>query len=355
MLYFTYILFSIPLILLSYADLSTFSCKVKNRIFCLLSLIILFFSVANSDKSGDFINYVDSYNNISSFTEYINGSSIKGYGFEPGYIILNLFVKQFIEDSYVGVTCIMVLSLCAILSLIPRISSFLLISLSIYFAHFYWWIGFVLLRQSLAMFVVFPVIRLTYYGKYWKAIFFILLASCFHASSLIWLFFLLLYRIRNILSIKKRFFIVVFCSILGYSNAVLFFLEIIGRYIPRGDVLVSYIIESNSDRVFNPLAYFEMIFIWIIAIRYREKLMGYNAFFDVYEYILFVSIIVSGLFINFEIATRFAMFFNFFSYLFLIPSFLFLFRKTISNRLSYLALLSFYLFIFYVRFVLITI
>lgn len=344
------------LCLFSLLDISNIPVLWKSKIYIFLCFFLSAFTFIILKVSGDYVNYADSFENIESWTLYLSGSNltIKGYELEPGYVALELIVKAlFSSDVRTGVAILTILGLLGLLLQIPKYTKYILAALIVYFAHFYWWLGLVLVRQMIAMAILFPIVHLLAYEKYWKAIFLVILASLFHASMLVVLLLVLFIR-SDFCKTGKSIILVIFLSLLfGYMNGIKVVLSIIGNIIPRGDVFIRYISEGGSATI-NPIAYCEMLLLFFLAYRYRDKLHTHNNYTRIAIRILLVSLIVTGMLCRFEIASRFAMLFNFYSFLILVPSLIGVLKCNLSNKIFFLSMLLLYMMIFLIRFVAVT-
>ena len=347
-----FVLFYIPFILLSlFIDSSIREVKNKKILYFFACIYILSFSWSLIEKSGDYKHYRDSFNNIESWTDYLVGTALKGYEFEPGFVSLNLTIKNFLTiDAFYGIGIITLLAGGGLLYQMFKYSRYSFIVLVVYLAHFYWWSGIVLLRQMCALVVLFPIIRFLAENKIKQTICLILLASLFHSSALIFLFFLFARRL-NLLKFNKLYIIIAF--LIGYLDIFKTIVIIVSFIIPRGDVFVKYL--GDESRLMNPMGILEMFLIMYIALKYRNKLSLDNKFYNTALDLLSFSILLTLCLMRYEIGFRFNQYFNLFSFVILIPSFIDIFKKNIANRLSYIFILSCYMTIYLVRFVYITV
>ena len=350
----TFVLFFLPFFLLSFLDICKSHKQNYELIYFLSIIYVLFFSSLLVEYSGDFVNYKDSFINVNSWNEYLAGSTIKGYAFEPGFLAIYFFVKNLItQDAHKGITIITLLAGGGLLYFIPKYTRYVFIALLVYIAHFYWWLGIVLLRQICAMVILFPLLSLLRENKWKKAAILIGCAALFHASALIFYVFLFARKI-NLFKNGYRNFILIFLAFLfGYMDIIKIVLSFLGGFIPRGDVLIRYI-SSTSGRSMNVLAYVEMLFILYAALKYRNKLQFVNKYTDIGIEFLIWSLLIGALFYHYEIGTRFTMYFNFYSYLILLSSFVAVFKRNVLNKSLYICLLGTYMCVFLVRFIYIT-
>lgn len=347
--------FILPLILLCGMDIFCFPIRRTVNLYRIACLYILIFSYTLVQQSGDFINYRESFENVNSWQEYISGSTLKGYAFEPGFLLIYFLIKYLITtDGNTAVTIVMLLSGGGLIYFIPKYTRYFFIALLVYITHFYWWLGIVLLRQMCAMVILFPVIRWIEEKKWKKSLLGIGVAALFHASALIFYLFLLAKIFHFFTYSRKVVALIGIAFFLGYLDILQIGISQVAEYIPRGEVLMSYILEK-SGRSMNLLAFLEMLLILGIALRYHIQLLQVNQYTTIAIEFLIGSLCLGGLFYRYEIGTRFIMYFNFYSFLILLPSFITVVKQDWMNRSIYVGLLVSYLCIFLIRFVYITI
>lgn len=351
---FIFLFFILPLILLCGLDVFSSSARHRASVYGSACLYILIFSYTLVQQSGDFINYRESFENVNSWREYIAGSTLKGYAFEPGFLLVYFLIKYLITtDGNTGVTIVTLLSGAGLLYFIPKYTRYFFIALLVYIAHFYWWLGIVLLRQMCAMVILFPVIGWIQETKWKKSLIVIGGASLFHASALIFCLFL---GMKKLCFFKYPWRVVALIGIVflfGYMDILKVTISLVSGYIPRGEILMNYLLQS-SNRSMNLLAFVEMLVILGIALKYRARLQQDNRYTEIAIELLIGSLLLGGLFYRYEIGMRFVLYFNFYSFLILLPSFIAIVKQDWINRSFYVGLLVSYLCVFLIRFVYIT-
>lgn len=290
--------------------------------------------------SGDRAVYSEAYDVINDTNKKVRGN------FEPLYILLNKFLYIGGINGGDAVTIMTILGILGILIYIPKYSSHILISIFVYITHFYFWIGVVLIRQTLAIVLLFPIINYFYEKKYIKSFFIIVLASLMHISSLIWLLVLLLLRIDIVNRKYLAWILVILAFLFGYFNGFAFIIQIVAPIFPRGEMLLAYL---SLEQSLNIISYLEVITILFFAMAFKKYLLQNNKYMSVAITILIASAIVGGLSLNFGIGGRFVLVFNFFAFLIILPTFFSLFKNEIYNRLVVLLLFSVPLLIIYIR------
>lgn len=350
----TFICFFIPLLLLAFSHISSRTKKPSKIIYICVCTYILVFSWSLIKRSGDYVHYQVSFDNINSWQDYLLGTALKGYEFEPGYVLLNLFLKNFITiDPYYAIGIITSITGIGYLYYFRKYSNYVYLAIVVYIAHFYWWSGIVLLRQMCATLILFPLLDLMIRHKYFKSVCLIIIASCFHSSSVIFLPFLFLYK-KNFFKIKYVVSYIVISFICGFLDILKIFFSICASIIPRGDVFFARYLE-NEGKSLNVLSLVEMLFILYISIKYRNKLIRSNQYFKIAIDLLVFSTILSLCLMKYEIGMRLTLFFNLYSYIILLPTLIAIFKPNAENRIGYILILGSYMSLFLIRFVYITI
>jgi len=322
------------------------SSKKKLYIFLLFFVITYSFFVSNIVLSEDKANYEYNFSLLTTIGDYIDGTAT-GRRYEAGFQLLNIIIKLFINNENYAVRLIVALCVLGVTYKIYQYSpQFLFFSLLIYIGRFYGWNGIILLRQTCALVILFPLLKLIPEKKYFKVLLLILFASLFHISSLLYVFVIPLYRIFQ----NKKFLIfsVIVSFIFGYFDIISRLIMVIAGFIPRGNALLRYIL--NQGKSGNIIAYLEMLFVLGIALYYKQKIRLNNKYADIAITYLGFAVVLTGLFQRFEIVNRFAMAFNFYAYIILLPAFICLLRKNWKERLVYVGILGTYLFVFFIRF-----
>ena len=341
LLYFVVFAFSLN-------DIFATPTSLRKKIYFFLSCAIAIFSFLIYDKipATDAVNYVYNYDSLSSFADYIKGINRGIHGYEAGFSLVSLFMKIFINNGVFAMSLIAALGVLGITYQISRYTQFWFIALLVYIGHFYGWNGLILLRQTCALVILFSLLKYIPEKKYFRAILLILLATLFHASSLI---YLLVFPLYKILQNNKLVFVAIIASFLiGYFEVIPRFIIMISDSIPRGEILENYIL--NPGKGINWLSYLVMLFVWSVAVYFKQTLCQNNKYVEVSIVYLGLAIICAGLFQQFEIVIRFVMSFNFYAYVVLFPAFIYIFKNNWQNRLMYVSLLGVYLLLFFVRF-----
>jgi len=330
-------------------DVFTVRANFKKTIYFFLSFGVAIFSFFIFDKipATDIINYVDNFYSLSSIRDLVDGTNQGGKGFEIGFNLVNCFLKVFINDAIFAMGLIVLFCVLGIAFQLHRYTQLWFIALLVYIGHFWGWNGLILFRQTIALIILFPLLKWIPEKKYFRAILLILLASLFHASSLIYLLMFPLYRILQ--NNKILILAIVASFLIGYFGIIPRFMIMISEHVPRGDVFLELYI-LNAGKGINWLSYVVMLSVLGIAVFFKQTLLQNHKYIEIAIIYLSFAIILAGLFQQFEVVMRFVMSFNFYAYIILLPAFIYILKNNWRNRLIYVSVLGTYLMLFYVRF-----
>jgi len=341
-------LFYLIVFLFSMNDVFKLKTSSKKIIYIYLTFAIAIYSffIYKYIPSTDFKNYTYRYSILSSINDFINGSNRGIYRIEIGFGFVNVLIKTFINNEIQGISLLVGFSVLGIIFRLYRYTKYWFLSLLVYIGHFYGWNGLILLRQTIAIIILFPLLNWIPEKKYFHSILLILFASLFHVSSLIYILVFPLYKILQ----NKKILItaIVISFLIGFFNVIPRFVIILSGYIPRGAVLAKYILDMGKGS--NRLSYIEMLLVLGVALYFKTKLCNQNKYSKIAITYLGFAVIFAGLLQNFEIGARFVMAFNFFSYIILLPEFICILKKNWKERLVYTSVLGVYLMAFFIRF-----
>lgn len=347
-LYFA--LFFIPLAFLSVLDFAKLSKSYKNFIYILACIFTLVFTMIVLNASGDYVNYEIYYKTMAKLENYYPKPNEIATRYEPGFAILNILVNKIAANPYIGIAIITSIGIVGFFCQLPKYSNAIFLMLAIYIGHFYWWFGIVLIRQTIAMALLFPIMHFVYEKKLIKTILLILAATCFHYSSVV---FLLVLPLLN-LNISNKTSAILVCGsfIVGFFGLFEAIATAILQYIPRGEVFINYLISNKKP--LNILYLIEILAIVFISLYYKHKLLLQNKYTNIAINYLLIAAVIAGLFQHYEIASRFITFFCFGAYLILLPTLTTIFKNG-KSRISYYAILNLYLLVFLVRLIAVTV
>lgn len=173
--------------LLSFSFLSLdFSTKLSRSLkekiftfFCLLLIVLS--SLKSGNTSFDTNNYITYYDNITSFGDF----EYQWWGFEPGYVLVNLIIKNLgLSHSFLFFTISLISILC-FRKIILCYSKYIFLSLFTYITTFYFLNEIIIIRFGLASALILLNFHFLIQRKTTSAIVCVLVASSFHATALV--------------------------------------------------------------------------------------------------------------------------------------------------------------------------
>ncbi len=224
--------------------------------------------------------YIDIYDNASLTT-------IMDSKFEPGYILMNIFLRFFFKDAYIGLGVIKILSLFLIYKSLYMLRDRVHIGFSVasYVVLLYIF-NYHLLRICLAVGMVFLALSYEMCGKTKRS--FVLLALTFlvHYSSLIVLLTFIAYKILGQEMRPLKIAILSLCLFIIYTSIVPIVSNLLSS-VTKFDKYSTYFNKATSDSgkiqlvLFIPIAY-----ILLTAYRYgkRDKFYVLNFLFGLMLY-----------------------------------------------------------------------
>lgn len=367
-----FILFILFFYVLSFID--TFSLKVNNNIkrqllLFSLCLLVIFaggrwspLEVGYDIGIFDYGTYKNIYNsplNIFSFFSDYKDSSWEIRGQEIGYVFYSslcyhLFGSNF--NLYLLFTNLLLIVLFYKSLKRNEIRTGLFFILFFFAARLYLQYNFILLRQAIAMTIVwtwaFPFLLK---GEKIKFCLFVCLATTFHYTALITLLALVMNRDLNI-----KYIIIAICFFFILSTTKVIdkillsiiekVLSVLGSSEGIGEKLSKYMLEGEDGafRGLNILTFVEAVpFIYIVK---KYKSILYSSFIGRFYFNMFyIFLLLLAITMNFGFLTRMCQYFIF-SYFFLF-SFFIRNAKFDSERRTMLFLFSSYLLIYSVRYI----
>lgn len=315
----------------------------RNVWFAFLVLLVVAFTVYYIRRSGDYTNYYYFFSVINGEKDFSANRFVYDYelGFKWWSYLLSVIGGRNAHNLTVFATVVPIIFYSI---LFKRKSVFPLVSLAIYVAHYHWWIGVTLLRQMYA--VCFLLVALCYLARSrWKSYFvYAVVASLFHTSAII--FLLVPLWVRYVPSFKWQNILIVASYLLGKVGIAGFFATLL-PFIDRGSEYQRYL--DNGRMGLNILSYLEMYVVFLL-LHWRARQV------DDPEYrsglaVSSMSLLVCGVFVNFELASRLAMYFNFWVYLFVFP--LMLRSLRMRGRVCAMLIALLYLFLYLYRFIMV--
>ncbi len=207
----------------SKAKLSHYARKLPNYIFIIPSFFILFFiSAFRGDFNTDYRNYTylfELYNRYDLFDALQSGRT------ETGYIFLNRLIGFFTNDPLYLFIIVSFIILVCFYSQFNRYSTYIWLSILMFVAVGSYYPSFNIIRQVLAAAILFSGSKYLYERKLLKYLLVITVASLFHITSLIMIFFYFIlnfkFRLKNIMFI---FFMSIFLML--FLDNIISFVQI---------------------------------------------------------------------------------------------------------------------------------
>lgn len=165
--------------------------KDKNKIFINIGFIILLTILVLREPYSDMVKYVDVFKkmNFNTFPQLLK------LRWEKLYLLLNLIISIFTNSERVFIIIISILGLIGPYFFIKRYSKNYIFSLIFFVILGLYHYNFYIIRQALAISILLLGIKYIEEKSLWKFLLIVVLASCFHISSII---FVITYPMCNI-------------------------------------------------------------------------------------------------------------------------------------------------------------
>lgn len=332
-----YIILYLLLLTSAIADFS----KKKQRNFVLLIwsiILILFigFRGTTGTDTGTYISFFNYYTNTISNWQTID----KQYA-EYGFYFLSVILKSISNNTNFYFLIISILTFSFLIPSLLKMSIYPIMGLIVYFSRFMLIRDMNQIRQALAIVII--VFALKYLGDDRKKrfIWLLLLATCFHYSSIITLPFIFLYRIN--LTTKKAIWMFIISCIAAVVLSKVIKLALIST---DNIVLLTYVNTENLGLA-NPVIIFQTGLFFLFSY-YGQILKNiqpcYETIRNAYFYSLILLILTSGLGeVGGRLATIFAT-----CEIFIIPA---LVKIIKPYYLGYIIFCLLSIFLFYMNFV----
>ena len=326
-------------ILLLTSAIADFSKKIqRNTVLLIWSIVfVLFigFRGTTGTDTGTYISFFNYYTNTIS--EW--GTIDKQYA-EYGFYFLSVLLKSIIENTDFYFLSISILTFSFLIPSLLKMSIYPIMGLIVYFSRFMLIRDMNQIRQALAIVII--IFALKYLGDNRKKVFIwlLLLATCFHYSSIIILPFIFLYKVN--LTTKKA----VWLFILSCVASVIFGKAIkLALTATDNGMLLTYVNTDNLGFT-NPVIIFQTGLFFLFS--YYGKLLNniqpyYATVRNAYFYSLILLLLTSGLGeIGGRLSTIFAT-----CEIFIIPA---LVKIIKPNYLGYIIFCLLAIFLFYMNF-----
>ncbi|MFC6348355.1 EpsG family protein [Vagococcus carniphilus] len=182
--------------------------------------VLVIISAIRVNTGSDYFNYYSMYNN--SIRYYNSVSDIFRSGFQQGYMVLSYLVKQTFENEFfIFFVCAVIIN-SLIFYIISKYSPYPLLSVSLYLFMGYFLISLNILKQSLAMSVMFLAVIFFLKKRYLLFTILCLISTYFHITALVFVAILLIAKFTKVRLSLNVLYLSVFFSflVLPFSNVV---------------------------------------------------------------------------------------------------------------------------------------
>ena len=302
----------------------------------------------------DYATYKDAFENPLNFSDlkksYHNSDNHIRL-LDPGYLFLSSMFSHIFPSVHFWFLLYSLATVLLFYNFLNRsdITKYIFIVLYLYVARLYFQYNFIIMRQALAMAMVWWSIPYIHQRKVWKFILIVLLAATQHFSALI---FIIVYWFPKI-KFSRNFLLMVvpvmfLLGVFGVWDKIVFSgLEVVLPTFGLEKKFAAYFINNTNMLKLNPLNFIEILPFMYFAITYRNKMnetaMGRLFFNMFFFYVIFLTITM-----NFNSLTRLSSYFII-SYFYII-NFSFDNMKSYFNRIVIGSGLIIYLLCYAIRF-----
>jgi hypothetical protein len=269
------------------------------------TLLLIVVSAFRRYSSGvDVMNYYESYK-YEMFTYGFNDIIKK---FEPGWYLINIFVKNNLGDFRWIIILSSILSIAPIYFFYKRTSKLPILSLLLYFILFYYFYSFSLIRQAIA--TSFFLISFYFYGerRFYKSAVYIFIAAMFHYSALALIPLILILDWIKI-SHKLKIYILVGSFIIGASGILDSAANLL-VYLPF-EKYANYA-DFYGEVEFNRIANYLFLLPRTLICLYFFKIFEHNNSYkmNLTLTVFWMGVVLGNLFTKIPLFTRFILFFT---------------------------------------------
>ncbi|MFR3852835.1 EpsG family protein [Odoribacter splanchnicus] len=274
--YIVYICFYLFFLLFALIDASTVKLNIRERKFFLTVLVGVlgmfagcrWFDVSVGGEIFDYAAYKYVYENplnIGSFWEGFQNSDNYIRSMDPGYVLLSSLFSYLFSNANIYFLLISFLTVHLLVKGFQRnrIDQYIFLLIYIYVTRLYIQYNFIMMRQALAIVIVWWAMPFIFQHRKWKFWGYCLLASLFHFSALIAMIMPLFYKVRISRWIGLCVIIFSFCiAVSGFNFFDLFFSQTEIRYL-------NYLQDSENRG--NLLNYAECLPFILVTFLYKKK------------------------------------------------------------------------------------
>lgn len=250
--------------------------KVKDKMFLLITFILLFILVASREFTigNDTPSYLDIYNRCNIYKWGVFSKT--GY-YEPGYLALNVILNYLHVSPRLFLTILALIFNYAIYKFIKDNSSNYLMSVLLYINLLYFYQSMNILRQFFALSIILLFgYKLIKEKKLKKYIITVLFAALFHSTAL---FAIFLYPLCHLRHSRKMIALIIIGAIVGtlLLNQVY---PIIASLLNREEFYINMMGEAKLGNIIKTLIFLSMYLFSLIIIKRNER-QNYNSYLNI--------------------------------------------------------------------------
>lgn len=342
----TYLIIFILLMFFAFFELFNVNSRYKKIRYWIGYMIVMLLAGLRYETGGDWTSYTEIFNSMEPIDQILagNGYYYSWSGMEIGYKLLNSVVK-FVVDNVQLLFFVVALIISTILfRTIPVYSPLPQLSVLVYFGVLFFALDMIVIRQGMAVAIIFYAYRYIIERKFWYLFGFAVLASLFHLSALIIipLYFILNRTYSNTLLVSffLVFNLILILQIRWMSPMLQAGLSLIIN--PTLAVKLSNYLTNEVYAVGRGLTFGFLVNIitFIVLILNRKRLSQYkyfNLFFNIFIAYLFVYSCMSELV---EIGNRLKYYFMI-SFVVLLPMLVDIYRIFTNKLILYFGVCAF--------------
>lgn len=347
----TYLFIFLLLLFFAFLEISNISVRKLKILRIVIAFVFVFVAGLRYETGVDWLAYQSYFDEIIPLDEAFNFNSFGNIflTLDVGYSLLNSIIKMFGGNIQIVFFIVSLISTLLLIKNLKYYSNHVLTSLLIYYPFFFFVFDMSGLRQGLAIQIVLFSIKYITERKFYKFLFYILLATSIHWTAII---LLPLYIFANKrISLRYTIFIllvsvVVFTFKIKWMGAILG--DLVGQlnaFTMLSDKVTAYTTNEvfSQERGWDMFSVYNFVRITLILFIlhiFKDKISDSIPSFTIfYNFILFELICMFCLFEFFEISERLRFYFTI-AEVILLSNIIFVFRNHIIRIFTLLLLAS---------------